>query len=328
MRILVLGGTQLVGRAIVETALTDGHELTLFNRGRTNAGLFPGVEQIHGDRDGGLDGLATGSWDVCVDVSGYLPRVVGQSVDLLTGRVGRYVFISTISVYADLAEPRDEDSPRATLDDPETEKIDGMTYGALKARCEDVVRERYGGDATIIRPGYVIGAHDHTGRFPWWVHRAARGGDVLVPRGLASGFQAIDARDLAEFTLSASLSGLPGPFNATGPVPPITLLDVVRETARQAGVEADPVVVDDAFLAAQEPEVELPLWPGAEPSWAAWAQVDVGRALAAGLTFRPLAETVAATLADPPAPVSALGSGPALPSAEREAELIAAWRER
>jgi 2'-hydroxyisoflavone reductase len=322
MRLLVLGGTQFVGRALVEAALAAGDDVTLFHRGRTNAGLFPEATHALGDRDGGLDALATGEWDACLDVSGYTPGPVRASAELLAGRVGRYTFISTISVYADLAAPRDEDAPRATLPDPGSggDAAGWQTYGALKALGEDAVRETLGDAATVVRPGYVVGPHDHTGRFTWWVHRAAHGGEMLVPEGMARGFQAIDARDLAAFVLGVTRAGLPGPLNATGPVPPITLLDVLRETAAQTGVPLEPVIVDDAFLARQEPEVELPLWPGADDDWAAWAQVDVSRALAAGLAFRPLTDTVAATLADgPPAP--SIGLAP-----EREAELLAAWR--
>ena len=201
MRILVLGGTQFVGRAFVESALEAGDELTLFHRGRTNPGIFPDVEHVIGDRDGGLGALDGGSWDACLDVSGYVPRLVGDAATTLRDRVERYLFVSTISVYASLAVPQDEDGALATLEDETTEEITGGSYGGLKALCERVVSETFGERAAIVRPGYVIGPYDHTGRFPWWAHRAARGGEMIVPATLARAFQAIDTRDLAEFLL-------------------------------------------------------------------------------------------------------------------------------
>jgi len=320
VRILVLGGTKFVGRGFSEAALREGHELTLFHRGQTNPDLFPEAEHVLGDRDGGLGVLAGRTWDVVVDVSGYLPRLVGDAADLLRDSVDRHVYVSTISVYADLAAPRVETDPLATIEDESTEVIDGGTYGALKALGEKRVTAAFGERATIVRPGYVIGPWDHTGRFPWWAHRAARGGDLIVPASFAHRFQAIDTRDLGEFLLLAATTPLDGAYNATGPVPPATMVDLVEAAAAHAGVELDVAVVDDAFLAEQGVETELPLWPRDDPQWAAWAEVDVSRAVAAGLRFRPVEDTVAATLAHTEL-VPGLGLSP-----EREAELLAAWR--
>ena len=174
MTILVLGGTQFVGRALVEAGLEAGEELTLFHRGLTNPGLFPEVEHVHGDRDGGLGALDGRTWNACIDVSGYLPRLVGDSASVLRDSVERYVYVSTVSVYADLSVPRDECGPLGTLEDETTEEINGDTYGPLKALCEQRVTEVFGERAAIVRPGYIIGPYDHTGRFPWWAHRAAR----------------------------------------------------------------------------------------------------------------------------------------------------------
>ena len=183
MRLLLLGGTQFVGRAVASAALAGGHEVTLFHRGRTGAELFPEAEHVLGDRDGGLDGLRGRDWDACIDVSGYLPRLVRDSCALLRDAVGHLVFVSTISVYADLAVPRDEDGPLATLDDPTTEEIFAAgNYGGLKVLCEQAVRDTLGERASIVRPGYIVGPHDHTGRFTWWVHRAARGGTDAAAR--------------------------------------------------------------------------------------------------------------------------------------------------
>jgi 2'-hydroxyisoflavone reductase len=322
MKVLVLGGTQFVGRAFVEAALAAGDELTLFHRGRTNPGLFPEVEHVIGDRDGGLDALDGRTWDACLDVSGYVPRLVGDSATALRDGVERYVFVSTISVYASLSVSRDENGPLQTLEDETTEEIGGGTYGGLKVLCERVVTDVFGERGTIVRPGYVIGPYDHTGRFPWWAHRAARGGEMIVPATLAQAFQAIDTRDLAEFLLLRARSPLTGVFNATGPVPPITMLDLVEAAASASDTDLNVEVVDDAFLREQGIESELPLWAGDDPDWAAWASVDVGKAIGAGLTFRTVDDTVAATLAET-AVVPGIGLDP-----EREAELLAAWHGR
>ena len=282
MRILVLGGTKFVGRALVEAALAAGNEVTLFHRGVTNRDLFPEAEHVLGDRDGELGLLAGRSWDVCVDVSGYLPRLVRDSATALRDSVERYVYVSTISVYADLAVPRDETGPLATIADETTEDIwANGAYGALKALGERAVTDVYGERAAIVRPGYIIGPHDHTGRFPWWAHRAARGGEMIVPASMAREFQAIDTRDLADFLLIRARSPLTGVFNATGPVPPVTMLDLVEAAASASDTDLNVEVIDDAFLTIQGIENELPLWTD-DPDWVAWARVDVSKAIGAG----------------------------------------------
>ncbi len=321
MRILVLGGTQFVGRALVEAALEAGEELTLFHRGLTNPGLFPEIEHVLGDRDGGLGALDGRTWDACIDVSGYLPRLVGDSAAALRDSVERYVYVSTISVYADLSVRRDESGPLATLGDETTEEIGGGTYGALKALCERRVTDTFVERAAIVRPGFIIGPYDHTGRFPWWAHRAARGGEMIVPASLARAFQAIDTRDLADFLLLRARSHLTGTFNATGPVPPVTMLDLVEAAASASDADLNVEVIDDAFLTDQGIEQELPLWVD-DPEWAAWAQVDVSKAIEAGLRFRPIEGTVAETLAHTEV-VPGVGLTP-----EREADLLAAWHAR
>lgn len=314
MRLLVLGGTQFVGRALAEAALTAGHEVTLFHRGRTGAGLFPDAEHVLGDRDGGLDGLRGREWDACVDVSGYLPRLVRDSSELLRETVGHLVFVSTISVYADLAVPRDEDGPLATLADETTEEIfAGGNYGGLKVLCERAVRETFAERAAVVRPGFVVGPHDHTGRFSWWVHRGARGGTMALPATVARRTQFVDVRDLAEFLLHAAGSRLEGTYNATGPLPPVGMGDVLREAARRSGTEIALVPVDDGIVA--EAGTPFPLWTP-EPAWAAWAEIDVSRAVAAGLRFQPLEDTVRAILASA-APVDGVG-----PTPEQEAALL------
>ena len=321
MNILVLGGTKFVGRALVEAALAGGNEVTLFHRGITNAALFPEADHVLGDRDGDLGLLSGRSWDACFDVSGYLPRLVGDAARALEASVGRYVYVSTISVYEDLSVPRDESGPLATIDDETTEEITGGSYGALKALGERAVTDAFGERAAIVRPGFIIGPYDHTGRFPWWAHRAARGGEMIVPASLARKFQAIDTRDLADFLLIRARSQLTGVFNATGPVPPVTMLDLVEAAASASDADLNVEVIDDAFLTAQGIENELPLWT-ADPKWAAWAQVDVSKAIGTGLTFRPIEDTVAATLAHTEV-VPGIGLEP-----EREAEILAAWHGR
>jgi 2'-hydroxyisoflavone reductase len=315
VKVLVLGGTRFVGRGIVAAAVDAGHEVTLFHRGQTNAGLFPEQEHLHGDRDGGLEALEGRSWDACIDVSGYVPRVVRQSAELLAGAVGAYVFVSTISVFADLAVPRDEDGPLATLDG-DTEEVGEGSYGALKALCERVVTDVYGERAVVVRPGFVVGPHDHTGRFTWWVHRAARGGVLPMPESIARRIQMIDARDLGDFVVRAAVEPLRGVFNATGPVPPVSMVDVVEAASAAAGADLTVRVVPDATATALGLGFQdLPLWLD-EPDWAAWAEVVVSRAVAAGLRFRPLADTVAATLHE-----AEVVEGWGL-TAERERELL------
>jgi len=321
VKILVLGGTQFVGRALVEAALAANNDVTLFHRGLTDPDLFPEAEHILGDRDGGLGALAGRTWDVCIDVSGYLPRLVGDSATALRDGVERYVYVSTISVYADLSVPRDENGPLATIEDESTEEITDGSYGALKALGERAVTEVYGDRAAIVRPGYIIGPYDHTGRFPWWAHRAARGGEMIVPASLAREFQAIDTRDLADFLLIRARSPLTGIFNATGPVPPVTMLDLVEAAASASDTDLNVEVIDDAFLTGQVTDRELPLWDD-DPSGAAWARVDVSKAIGAGLQFRPIDDTVAATLAHTEV-VPGIGLEP-----EREADLLAAWHAR
>ncbi|MEP6892202.1 MAG: NAD-dependent epimerase/dehydratase family protein, partial [Gaiellaceae bacterium] len=200
MRLLVLGGTKFLGRAVVDASLATDHEITLFNRGETNAGLYPDVDQVHGDRDGGLGALAGSEWDAIVDTCGYFPRVVRQSAEALAEAVGAYCFVSSVSVYSDLSGVVDEESPVGTLEDETTEEFgaDFERYGPLKALCERVVQETFGERALIVRPGLIVGPYDPSGRFTYWPHRLARGGEVLAPGPPERLAQFIDVRDLAE----------------------------------------------------------------------------------------------------------------------------------
>jgi 2'-hydroxyisoflavone reductase len=295
VRLLLLGGPKFLGRAVIDAARERGHEVTLFNRGTTGAELYPELERITGDRDGGLDGLRGREWDGVVDTSGYLPRVVAASATLLADAVGHYVFVSSISVYASFAEVVDEDAPLAQLSAPGSEDVP-TDYGALKALCEQAVADALPGRSAAVRAGLIVGPHDPTGRFTYWPHRIARGGDVLVPGPAWRPIQLIDVRDLAAWLVTAAETGLEGPFNATGPS---TMGAVVDAAKRVTGSTARAVEVDDAFLAEHGVDewMGLPLWVDTRQiEWRRFREVDVTRALAAGLTFRPLDETVEATL--------------------------------
>ena len=307
---------------MVEAALAGGHEVTLFNRGQTNPGLFPDAEEIHGDRDGDLSALAGRSWDAVVDPSGYVPRLVRASAELLRGAVDHYVFVSSISVYArPIAPGSDESAPLAQLTE-QTEVIDGDTYGALKAQCEDVVREVFPDGHTNVRAGLIVGPHDPSGRFTYWPVRIARGGRVLAPGEPGRQVQLVDVRDLAVWMLRAAELGITGDFNATGPAERLSMGEVLETCRRIALSDAELVWVPDAFLQAHEVGewIEVPLWlVDEEPLF----ELDVARALAAGLAFRPLAQTVADTLAwagDDPAALASAGLAP-----DREAALLEAF---
>ena len=305
------------GRHVVAHALEHGHEVTTFTRETS----VPGTESLHGDRDGNLDALHGREWDGVVDTSGYVPRIVRQSAELLRDRVGRYVFVSSISVYASFAEVVDEGSELAELSAPGSEDI-SADYGALKALCEREVDTAFPGRSTAVRAGLIVGPHDPTGRFTYWPHRVARGGDVLVPGPAWRPVQLVDVRDLAAWVVTAAEERLSGPFNATGPATMGAVLDAAR---RASGSTARAVEVDDAFLTGQGVGewMELPLW--IDPSnddWRHFMEVDATRATAAGLTFRPLGETVAGALAE-----AALVEGVGL-TPERETELLTAWWSR
>ena len=328
MKLLVIGGTRFLGRHVVEQALAAGHAVTLLNRGQSGPGLFPAAEHRVADRNGDLAALDGGTWDAVVDCCAYVPRHVRTLAAKLNGNIGRYLLVSTISVYPDFATPGlDETAPLATLADPTTETVTGETYGGLKALCEAALLDALPARALIARPGLIVGPHDPTGRFTWWVKRIADGGDVIAPGDPAAPVQFIDVRDLAAWLLRQAEADSTGTFNLTGPVAPLTVGEWLATAKRTLNPATRLVWMDEAFLLAQgvAPWADLPVW--LPKSDAGLHAVSIARALATGLATRPLADTLADTLAwaraanDPDRPGTGL-------TREREAALFAAWAAR
>lgn len=325
MKVLIIGGTRFLGRALVDEGIAAGHEMTLFNRGQSNPGLYPNIEQIHGDRDGGLSALGGRRWDVAVDTCGYVPRIVRAAAEYLSDAVEHYTFISSLSVYSEpLAAGVDESGAVGTIEDETTEEITGESYGPLKALCEQAATKAMGGRALHVRAGLIVGPHDLSDRFTYWPVRVARGGEVLAPDSPDYGVQFIDVRDLARWIMTAAANRLTGPYNVTGPGRPLPL-GLLLDTCRAvAGSDARFTWVDEAFLLAQNvaPFTEMPLWVPAESG--GFNAFDVSKALAAGLIYRPFAETVRDTLEwatqRPDGYVWRNGLTP-----EHEAELLAEW---
>ena len=324
MRVLVLGGTLFLGRHVVEAALDRGDEVAVFNRGLTGPELYPDVEHLYGDREtGDLEALVGRDWDAVVDTSARVPRWVRDAARLLAPTEAHYTFVSSISVYRDVSKPGvAEGAPVHTIPDETAEDIvDGETYGALKALCERAAEGELHGRVLSVRAGLIVGPYDNTGRFTYWVHRLARGGDVLAPEPRHQPVQVIHARDLAEWILSSAEQRLAGVFNATGPEEPLTLERVLEACAEATRGSARLVWTDERFLVDRGVEEwsDLPLWlaPGVHAENAGMMAVDCSRALEAGLRFRPLEQTIRETLAGAEETAGA-GLTP-----ERERELLA-----
>lgn len=301
MDILIIGGTQFVGRALVESALAGGHTITLFNRGKTNPDLFPQVTRIAGDRDGEIEKVGAGPWDVVIDTVGYLPGVVRQSAQYLKDKAQHYVFISTISVYdMEKLEPRfDENAALIEFDGPEEEMPQNSLYGGRKVLCEREVEEAFPGRNLIIRPGLIVGPHDPTNRYTYWVGRLAKGGDVLMPNIFDQPVQWVDARDLAAFTMKMTEQKATGIYNVTGPDRRITFGDYIGYCG--AASKADSVFhwAEPDWLLENEvtPFMELPMWvPSQMMNPEVFMGVNVDKAIAAGLTFLPQEKTASDTL--------------------------------
>lgn len=296
MRLLVLGGTIFLGRHLVEAALRAGHEVTLFNRGKHNPGLFSHVETIFGDRDGGLEALAGRKWDAAIDTCGYVPRLVRDSATLLSRAVEHYTFVSTVSVYADFRRwGQDEQSSLGRLSDPTTEEVTSETYGPLKALCEQAVLDAMPRRSLVVRPGLIVGPHDPSDRFTYWAVRAAAGGRILAPEPRDNPVQLIDARDLADWMLRMCEQCTAGVFNATGPDRPLRFDEMLNTCMATTGSDASIVWAPEPFL--NRHGIEFPMWvPPSMNEWAGIDAIDSSRAIQAGLRFRPLADTVRDTV--------------------------------
>ena len=329
MKLLIMGGTGFLGPHIVEAAVKRGHTMTLFNRGKTHPGLFPDLEKLHGDRKTDLSALEGRTWDAVVDTSAYIPGDVTRSATLLGRNVGQYLLISTISVYAKIDKPgMDESAALATTDEPDAQKVTNENYGALKALCEKAAEAAAPGRITVIRPGLIVGPGDSTDRFTYWPVRVARGGEVLAPGSAKDFTQFIDARDLADFVVLCLEKKTLGTFNADAQAGSITmgmLLDTCKRVSRS---DARFTWADAAFLEKQKVAAwsDMPAWAPAAGDDAGFGQVSAAKAKAAGLKYRPLADTVGDTLAwfrtEPVEHQAKLKSGL---SAEREAEVLKAW---
>jgi 2'-hydroxyisoflavone reductase len=296
-RLLVIGGTSFVGRALIELAVARGYQVTMFNRGLTNPGLFPDVDHRIGDRDGGLAALGDDEWDVVVDTCGYLPRVVRDSAELLHSRVGWYSLVSSLAVYADFsARGIGEDAPLAPPPDPPSEDM-ALHYGPLKAQCEAVVAELYPGRSTMTRCSIIVGPNDPTHRFSYWIARAAEGGTMLAPGDPAQTVQFIDVRDLADWLLESAEDGAAGAFNVAGPREPLTMQEFLQACADATGSDVVFDWRDDEFLLAHgcAPYFAPPMWVPTTGPMAGLAAADVSRAVAAGLTCRSPIDTIGDT---------------------------------
>lgn len=288
----MLGGTRFVGRAIVESALEHGHNITLVHRGQTGDDLFSGrVKTFHADRLDSLDVAREGTWDACIDTCAYVPRAIRIAGDALAGRVGKYLLISTISVYKDPIAGSNEGAPLIEEGDPDNEVVDSDSYGFLKVLCERETIARFGGESLLVRPGIVIGPHDPTDRFTYWVSRISRGGKVITPAGPDRPVQWIDARDLGEFCIHGLEQSLSGAYHAIGQ--PSTL----RELLQTARAELNPSVEfieRDLEANGIVPWTDLPLV--VEPGYGTF-RLDPSKATAAGLRTRDLGESVRDTAA-------------------------------
>jgi 2'-hydroxyisoflavone reductase len=327
--LLILGGTRFLGPEIVEAAKASGWTITLFNRGKTNPGLFPDLEKLQGDRNGDLKSLEGRAFDAVIDTSGYVPRQVRDSAALLGKSAKQYVFVSSISVYSDLSKPGvDETGPVAILADPTVEKVTEGSYGGLKALCEKAAESAMPGRVTNVRPGLIVGPNDGTDRFTYWPVRVARGGEVLAPNRPEDPVQFIDVRDLALWIVKAIDTKTTGVFNATSA--PLRIGDVLDACKAANGGDARFTWVEAAFLKAQKVEEwsDLPVWTSPAGSDAGGGQVSNARAVAKGLASRPLKATAKDTLdwwkTLPKERTAQLKAGL---SRERETAVLAAWHE-
>lgn len=353
LRILILGGTGFLGPETVDAARARGHTVTLFNRGKTErlkgGNMFPegGVEQLHGNRDPekraddadeasprGLDALKGREWDVVIDNSGYYPRMVRASAELLAPAAKQYIFISSVSAYAKNDIPgQDESAPVATVADPTVETMGASfeNYGGFKAMCENVTRDVFKDRATIVRPGYIVGPGDPTDRFTYWPVRADRGGEMIAPGSPEDPIQVIDVRDLAAFLVRLAESRAGGTFTAVGPEKPLRWGDVVAACVDASSSKPSLAWIPGDFITEHAgPEGGgFPIWVPPTGEYAGFHRWKNDKARAAGLTFRAVSDTVKDTLAwHKTRPAERQAKLRAGPSEEEEAALLAKWKAR
>jgi 2'-hydroxyisoflavone reductase len=331
--ILMLGGTGFLGPQTVEAALRRGYKVTLFNRGKTRPGLFPDLEKLHGDRDkDDLKALEGRKWNAVVDTSANVPRWVKKAAAVLGPNIGHYVYISSISAYADLSKPGcDETAPLATIADPTTEKIDGQTYGALKALTEKAAETAMPGKVAVVRPGLIVGPEDPSDRFTYWPVRVARGGEVLAPGSPDDPIQLIDVRDLGEFLIRLIENRTTGVFNALGPDQKLSMGRTLAACKETSHSDASFTWADAKFLEEQGVHAwsDMPAWVPSSGETAGFAGVSNARALKAGLTFRPIADTAKATLEwFQTLPENRRAKMRAGLTPERETKVLKAWKSR
>jgi 2'-hydroxyisoflavone reductase len=343
LKILVLGGTGLIGPPMVEYAIARGHELTLFNRGKTNAHLFPDLERLEGDRNENLSALEAEvkkgrTWDAVIDNTASIPRWVEESAGLLKDSAELYLYTSSISAYGSITVPgTDETTPVATMDPAEvplvvtTKDITGTNYGPLKALCEDAARAAFPDRAIIVRPGLIVGPGDYSDRFTYWPVRVHKGGEVMAPGQPDDPVQFIDCRDLGEWYVRLVEDGLVGTYNGTGPASPMSIAGMLHGIRATTPVEISFTWVPAPFLAAQEVQAwsQMTVWVPPDSEDGGLAQVNIDRAKKAGLTFRSLADTTDATLEywhSLPADRRAAPRAGCPP--ELEAKTLAAWHAR
>src|SRR5688500_8271992 len=340
MNLLILGGTEFLGRYLVHAALARGHRITLFNRGQTNPGLFPQVENLRGDRNGDLSALQGRAWDAVIDTCGYLSSKVRATVGLLATAVDHYTYISSVSVYRDFSKPgMDESGPLELLPENTVEdETNDETYGARKALCERAAEEMMPGRVLAVRAGLIVGPHAGIDRFPYWLRRMARAGEVLAPGHPDAPVQLIDVRDLADWILLKAEDRTVGVFNVTGPRHLLTFQGMLEACAAATGSDSRVTWVPDTFLLERgvKPFSELPFWlPGKQ--YAGFFAINSERAFAAGLACRNLIETARDTFewdrhrdlsGEPPKRATVLAEGQIGLTPERERELLDAWKKQ
>ena len=327
--LLVLGGTGFIGPHMTKEALRLGWKVTHFNRGKRDPDGIEGVETIIGDRNGQLDGLKGRKWDVMIDNSGYVPKFVKASSDLLAPSVGHCVYVSSISAYADFKKGNDDNAPTGKLADPNIEEVTGETYGPMKELCEQYVRDAFKDRAAIVRPGYIVGPLDPTDRFTYWPVRASRGGEMLAPGTPRDPVQVIDVRDLTEWMIHLADKREKGNFNAVTPPGKMTIGDIIEASQKESAQAGTKVTwVSEDFLAKtwKPDDLDLPPWAPTKGDFAGASLTGIANAARTGLKYRPLQETVHDTLAwfktlpaDRQAKLKA-GIDP-----KKEAETLAAW---